>query len=93
MKQEASYSNLIRLVLEMKVSKSNNNSADEGGKLRNFDLTVEEIRTIKAIKEITQSLDDIKDENSESARVDFFRNEISRLEKELEDIRENTLIK
>lgn len=77
----------------MKVSKSNNNSPNKGGKLRNFDLTVEEIRTIKAIKEMTQSLDDIKDKNSESARVDFFRNEISRLEKELEDIRDNTLIK
>ena len=77
----------------MKVSKSNNNSPSGGGKLRNFDLTVEEIRTIKAIKDINQSLDDITDKSSESARVDFFRNEISRLEKELEDIRDNTLIK
>ena len=77
----------------MKISKSNHNTPSGGEKLRNFDLTVEEIRTIKAIKEMTQSLDDIKDKNSESARVDFFRNEISRLEKELEDIRENTLIK
>ncbi len=76
----------------MKISKSNYNSPNGNRKLRNFDLTVEEIRTIKAIKEINQSLDDIKDKNSESERVNFFRNEINKLEIELEDIRDNTLI-
>ena len=77
----------------MKFSKSSNDSQNAGGRLRNFDLSVEEIRTIKAIKDMTQSLDDIKDKNTQPERVEYFRNEIIRLEEQLEDIRDNTLIR
>jgi hypothetical protein len=77
----------------MKFSKSSNDSQNAGGRLRNFDLSVEEIRTIKAIKDMTQSLDDIKDKNTQPERVEYFRNEITRLEEQLEDIRDNTLIR
>ena len=77
----------------MKVSKSSNNSQNGSGRLRNFDLSVEEIRTIKAIKDFTRSLEDIKDKNTQPERVAFFRNEIMRLEAQLEDIRDNTLIR
>jgi hypothetical protein len=77
----------------MKILKSGNDSQNRPRRLRNFDLSVEEIRTIKAIKDMTQSLEDIKDKNTQSDRVEFFRNEIIRLEEQLEDIRDNTLIR
>jgi len=77
----------------MKAVKQNNDSSNGGGKLRNFDLTVEEIKIIKAIKEMTQSLEDIERDNTQPERIVFFRNEIKKLEQELDEIRENTLIK
>jgi len=77
----------------MKASKSNNDSPKGSGKLRNFDLSVEEIITIKAIKEMTRSLENIERENTQPERLEFFRNEIRKLEDELEEIRENTLIR
>ena len=77
----------------MKIFKTRNDSPKVSGKLRNFDLSVEEIMTIKAIKEMTQSLEDIERENTQPERLEFFRNEIKKLEDELEEIRENTLIR
>ncbi len=77
----------------MKALKQYNNSSNGGGKLRNFDLSVEEIKIIKAIKEMTQSLEDIEGSNTQPERRVFFRNEINKLEDQLEEIRENTLIR
>jgi len=77
----------------MKVSKSTNDSPAVKGKLRNFDLSVEEIKIIKAIKDLTHSLEDIERKNPDPARMNFFRNEIGKLEEQLEEIRENTLLR
>ena len=77
----------------MKVLKSDNDSQKEEGKLRNFDLSVEEIRTVKAIKEMTRSLEDFDTRDIPPERLIFIRNEIKKLEEQLEEIRENTLIR
>jgi hypothetical protein len=61
--------------------------------LRNFDLTVDEIRVMKAIKELTNALANIQFTDPQSPRAEFFRAEIEKLEDTLEEIRENTLIK
>lgn len=76
----------------MKVLKSDNDSQKDEGKLRNFDLSVEEIKTVKAIKEMTRSLEDFESKNIQPERLIFVRNEIKKLEEQLEEIRENTLI-
>ncbi len=77
----------------MKVSKSSNDSPKGNGNLRNFDLTVDEIKVIRAIRDITESLEDIGSKNTEPVRLEFFRNEIRKLKDQLEEIRENTLIR
>ena len=77
----------------MNGSKSGSNSPKKGGNLRNFDLSVEEIIIIKAIKEMTRSLEDVERDNTQPERLEFFRNEIRKLEDELDEIRENTLIR
>ncbi len=77
----------------MNNSKSDSNSPKKRGNLRNFDLSVEEIMIIKAIKKMTQSLEDIEFTDTQPERLNFFRNEIRKLEDELEEIRENTLIR
>ena len=77
----------------MNNSKSDSNSPKKRGNLRNFDLSVEEIMIIKAIKKMTQSLEDIEFTDTQPERLNFFRNEIKKLEDELEEIRENTLIR
>ncbi len=56
----------------MNDSKSSNDFPKESRKLRNFDLTVEEIRMLKAIKNINRSLEDIERKNIQSERLDFF---------------------
>ena len=61
--------------------------------LRNFDLTVDEIRVMKEIKELTNALANIQLADPQSPRAEFIRAEIERLEDTLEEIRENTLIK
>ena len=76
----------------MKNSKSDKDFSARTGKLRNFDLTVEEIRILKAIKDLTRSLKDIERNDNQSVRLEYFRSEIKRLEDQLEEIRENTLI-
>ncbi len=77
----------------MNNSKSDSNSPKKRGNLRNFDLSVEEIVIIKAIKKMTQSLEDIEFTDTQPERLNFFRNEIRKLEDELEEVRENTLIR
>lgn len=62
-------------------------------KLRNFDLTVEEIKIVRKMKEVIEGLEKLAFEDPLSPRAEFFRNEIQRLEEKLEEIRENTLIR
>jgi len=77
----------------MKISRASNDAPTRSGKLRNFDLSVEEIRILKAIKDMTRSLEDIERKNPSSDRLEFFRCEIRQLEDQLEEVRENTLIR
>ena len=77
----------------MKDSKSNKESPRGGRGLRNFDLSVEEIKLIKALKEMTQSLEYIEQKNIQPERQEFFRSEIRILENQLEEIRDHTLIR
>ena len=86
-------SNLIRIMSEMKVTRSNNSASSTRSKLRNFDLSVEEIRIMKAIKEMTDAFRRISESNPDPARLDFYGYEIKKLEEQLDEIRENTLIR
>jgi hypothetical protein len=61
--------------------------------LRNFDLTVEEIRIVRMMKELIEGLEKLTFDDPLSPRADFFRKEIERLEEKLEEIRDNTLIR
>jgi uncharacterized protein Yka (UPF0111/DUF47 family) len=62
-------------------------------KLRNFDLSVEEIRIERAIKEMTDAFEKISENNPDPARLDYYSHAIKKLEEQLDDIRENTLIR
>jgi 5-methylcytosine-specific restriction endonuclease McrBC GTP-binding regulatory subunit McrB len=77
----------------MKLSKAGNETPTARAKLRNFDLTVEEIRILKVLEEMTRALEDIETQNIRPIRQEYFRSEIRRLEDQLEEIRENTLIR
>lgn len=77
----------------MKASKSDNDSQKVRAKLRNFDLTVEEIRILKAIKDLTRSLENIEHKDNRPERLEYFRCAIRQLEDKLEEVRENTLIR
>jgi hypothetical protein len=77
----------------MTVSKVSEDSAARVGKLRNFDLSVEEIRILKAISDMTRALEEIERKNPQPARMDYYRSEIRQLEDQLEEVRENTLIR
>ncbi len=77
----------------MKISRSSNDAPAKSGKLRNFDLSVEEIRILKAIKDMTRTLEDIERKNPSSDRLEYFRCEIRQLEDQLEEVRDNTLIR
>ncbi len=63
------------------------------GNLRNFDLTVEEIKIVRMIKELIKNLEKLSFDDPDSPRAEFFRKEIDTLEEKLEEIRENTLIR
>jgi len=63
------------------------------GDLKNFDLTVEEIKIVKMIEDLVVGLEKLKFGDPLSPRAEFFRNEIDSLETKLEEIRDNTLIK
>ena len=61
--------------------------------LKNFDLTVEEIKIIRMMKELSDGLEKLVFDDPLSPRADFFRYEIEKLELKLEEIREQTLIR
>lgn len=63
------------------------------GKLRNFDLTVEEIRIMRMIKDLIKGLEKLEFDDPLSPRAELFREEIEKLEAKLEEIRDNTLIR
>ncbi|MDH3386967.1 MAG: hypothetical protein OEN02_03600 [Gammaproteobacteria bacterium] len=63
------------------------------GKLRNFDLTVEEIKIVRMINELIENLEKLEFHDPLSPRAEFFRAEIDKLEEKLEQIRDNTLIR
>jgi hypothetical protein len=63
------------------------------GKLRNFDLTVDEIKIVKMMGELVEGLEKLTLGDPLSPRAEFFRSEIDRLESKLEQIRDNTLIR
>jgi len=77
----------------MKVLQATRETTPTNVKLRNFDLTVEEIRITRAIKEMTEAFERISENNPDPARLDFYGYEIKKLEEQLDDIRENTLIR
>ena len=77
----------------MKIIPSTKVAPTASTKLRNFDLSVEEIRIERAIKEMTDAFDKISENNPDPARLDFYGREIKKLEEQLDDIRENTLIR
>jgi len=63
------------------------------GKLRNFDLTVEEIKIVKMMEQLIEGFEKLNFDDPLSPRAEFFRTEIDKLEEKLEQIRENTLIR
>ena len=62
-------------------------------KLRNFDLTVEEIKIVRMIKELIEGLEKLEFKDPLSPRADFFRLEINKLGEKLDEVRDNTLIR
>jgi len=62
-------------------------------KLRNFNLTLDEIKIVRMIKELIENLENLEFNDPHSPRAKFFRVEIERLEEKLEEARDNTLIK
>ena len=62
-------------------------------KLRNFDLTVDEIKIESAIDQLVTSLKNIERANPQSPRARYIRAEIIKLQDKLDEIRENTLIR
>ena len=77
----------------MKVVRATKEASPRASNLRNFDLSVEEIRITRAIKEMTEAFERISQNNPDPARLDFYGYEIKKLEEQLDDIRENTLIR
>ncbi len=77
----------------MKSSKSGKTSAKPGGNLRNFDLSVEEIKILRAIEDLNRALSDLENSNSPIERLDYFRDQIVLLEEKLDEIRDHTLIR
>lgn len=61
--------------------------------LRNFKLTVEEIKMVRMMKELVEGLEKLAFDDPLSPRAEFFRKQIDALEEKLEEIRDNTLIR
>ena len=61
--------------------------------LRNFDLSVDEIKIVRMMNELSDGLEKLVFNDPLSPRADFFRNEIDKLEAKLEEIRDQTLIR
>lgn len=62
-------------------------------KLRNFDLTVDEIKIVRMIDDLIENLEKLTFNDPLSPRAEFFRQEIDKLEEKLDQIRDNTLIR
>jgi hypothetical protein len=77
----------------MNMSKSDKETQTVSERLRNFDLSVDEIRLVKTINEMTSSVKKIEQMEPNSPRAKFIRLEIKKLEDQLEDLRDNTLIR
>ncbi|MCP4078256.1 MAG: hypothetical protein GY744_18980 [Gammaproteobacteria bacterium] len=60
--------------------------------LRNFDLSVDEIRLIKSIDELKITVSRIEQLDPNSTRLKYIRLEIKNLNQQLEELRDNTLI-
>jgi len=75
------------------MSKSDRETQTVSERLRNFDLSVDEIRLVKTINEMTSSVKKIEQKDANSPRAKFIRLEIKKLEDELDDLRDNTLIR
>ncbi|MBT3203200.1 MAG: hypothetical protein HOM14_02395 [Gammaproteobacteria bacterium] len=74
----------------MRTLNSDNDSPK--GNLRNFDLSVDEIRLIKSIDEMNVTVNRIQQLDPQSPRIKYIRLEIKNLEGRLDDLRDNTLI-
>ncbi len=61
--------------------------------LRNFDLTVDEIKIVRMIDDLIENLERLTFNDPLSPRAEFFRQEIDKLEEKLDQIRDNTLIR
>ena len=61
--------------------------------LRNFELTVDEIKIVRMINELIEGFEKLEFNNPLSPRAEFFRREIDKLEEKLEEVRDNTLIR
>ena len=61
--------------------------------LRNFELTVDEIKIVRMINELIEGFEKLEFNNPLSPRAEFFRKEIDKLEEKLEEVRDNTLIR
>lgn len=61
--------------------------------LRNFDLTVDEIKLVKTIDNMTSMVARIEQMEPHSDRVKVIRANIKRLQEQLDDLRDNTLIR
>jgi uncharacterized protein Yka (UPF0111/DUF47 family) len=77
----------------MNMSKSDKETPTVSDRLRNFDLSVDEIRLVKTINEMTSSVKKIEQQDPNSSRAKFIRIEIKKLEDQLDDLRDNTLIR
>jgi len=61
--------------------------------LKNFNLTVEEIKIVRMMNGLVLGLEKLSFDDPLSPRAEFFRKEIDKLEDKLEEIRDNTLIR
>lgn len=61
--------------------------------LKNFDLTVDEIKLERAIRDLQTAIQKIKSTSPDSDRLGFFNSQLSKLEEQLDELREHTLIR
>ena len=62
-------------------------------KLKNFDLTVDEIKVMRAIKDLSKALDNLALSGQDTARAGYLMKQIGLLERQLEELRERSLIR
>ena len=61
--------------------------------LRNFKLSVDEIKIVRMIEELIGGLEKLTFHDPLSPRAEFFRNQIDMLDEKLEELRDQTLIR